>query len=102
MKNINDKDFDDEISKGITLIDFWAEWCGPCKMLSPVIEEIAIELKDKIKVCKFNVDEGRETPTKFEIMGIPTLLLFKDGVLISQKTGMAAKKNLLDWINGNL
>ncbi|GMO64944.1 MAG: thioredoxin [Rickettsiales bacterium] len=102
MKNINDKDFVSETMNGYSLIDFWAEWCGPCKMLSPVIEEIATELGEKVNVYKFNVDEGKEIPNKYSIMSIPTLLILKDGELVSQKTGMMPKKLLLEWINNNV
>lgn len=82
------------------LVDFWAAWCGPCKMIAPVIEEIAKEFKGKVKVCKLNVDENAETAGEFGIMSIPTLLLFKDGVLAGQQIGFQPKEALVRFING--
>jgi thioredoxin 1 len=83
------------------LVDFWAEWCGPCKSISPIIEELATEYEGKIKICKLNIDESPETPTKFSVRGIPTLLLFKNGAVVSQKVGAAAKSQLSAWIDSN-
>ena len=82
--DITDKDFQTEVldHKGLVLVDFWAPWCGPCRMLAPVIEELAEEMKDTVKVCKMNVDENTQFPQKYEIMSIPTVLLFKDGEVV--------------------
>lgn len=98
---INDTNFDSSISTGVCLVDFWAPWCGPCRMLAPVIAELEEEMKNEIKIFKFNVDEGRQTPTKFNIMGIPALILFKDGKMVAQRSGMAPKKIIQDWIRDN-
>ncbi|HHY60130.1 MAG TPA: thioredoxin [Clostridia bacterium] len=84
------------------LVDFWAAWCGPCKMIAPVIDEIAEELKGEVKVCKLNVDENGETAQKYGIMSIPTLLLFKDGVLKAQQIGFQPKDALLKFIRSNI
>ena len=99
---ITDDTFESIVSDGITLIDFWAPWCGPCKMLSPVIDELAEELKDKVKVYKCNVDDNQQTPSKFNIMGVPTLMIFKDGQLLAQRSGMAPKEIIRDWIEAQL
>jgi thioredoxin 1 len=99
---INDTNFQDTIKTGAVLVDFWAPWCGPCRMLTPIIEELAEELENKVKVCKFNVDEGKETASQFEIMGVPSLLLFKNGKLKAKKTGMMPKKMIKDWIENSL
>ncbi|MDR0423634.1 MAG: thioredoxin [Rickettsiales bacterium] len=99
---INDTNFQDTTRNGVVLVDFWAPWCGPCRMLTPIIEELAKELEGQITVCKFNVDEGRKIPEQFGIMGVPSLLLFKDGELKAQKTGMMPKKMIQDWINTSL
>jgi len=99
---VTDNNFESTISKGVILVDFWASWCGPCRMLSPVIDELAEEMKDKIVVMKCNVDDNKEIPSKFGIMGIPTLIIFKDGKLQAQRSGMASKKIIQDWINANI
>ena len=95
-KSVTDSNFDKEViaSTKPTVVDFWAEWCGPCKSISPIIEELAGEYEGKIKICKLNIDESPETPTKFNVRGIPTLLLFKNGAVVSQKVGAAAKSQL--------
>ncbi|MDR2527251.1 MAG: thioredoxin [Rickettsiales bacterium] len=102
MIELNDDKFDDVVENGVVLVDFWAEWCGPCKMLSPIIDEIASEMGDKVKFCKFNVDNGKIIPTKFDISSIPTLILFKDGALVSQRSGLTSKQILEDWILDNI
>ncbi len=99
---VNDANFDSSIQKGKCLVDFWAPWCGPCRMLSPVIDELAEEMKDEIKVLKCNVDENQATPSKFNIMGVPTLIVFKNGKMVAQRSGMAPKKVIQDWIKENL
>jgi thioredoxin 1 len=84
------------------LVDFWAEWCGPCKQIGPILEEISNEYNDKITIGKLDVDENPETPGKYQIRGIPTMLLFKNGELIDTKVGMSSKNDLTDWIDKNI
>ena len=96
-----DENFENDVLKSsmLTLVDFWAEWCGPCKQISPLLEEIANENKDIVKVIKLNVDENRETAGKYNIMGIPTLLLFKKGEVVGSTVGASmTKSQLIDWI----
>ena len=81
------------------VVDFWAEWCGPCKMIGPSLEEIATEMHGKVKITKLNVDENPEVSSKLGIRSIPTLMIFKDGKLASQKVGAAPKGELIKWIN---
>ena len=101
---ITDSNFDDEIknSQLSILIDFWAEWCGPCKQIGPILEEIGEEKKDKLKIFKLNVDENPQTPQKFGVRGIPTLMFFKDGKLIDTKVGSLTKNMLESWLDPNL
>jgi thioredoxin 1 len=84
------------------LVDFWAEWCGPCKMLAPTLEAVAGEFVGKVKFAKLNVDESNKTATSYDIRGIPSLLLFKEGKIVATKVGIATKAQLVDFINTNL
>tara|TARA_B100000029_G_scaffold417872_1_gene422684 strand:- start:1112 stop:1432 length:321 start_codon:yes stop_codon:yes gene_type:complete len=99
---------DDSFEKDITsenlpiIVDFWAEWCGPCKQIGPILEEISIQYKNKIKILKINIDENPETPQKYGVRGIPTLMLFKGGKLIDTKVGSLPKLALESWITQNL
>ena len=84
------------------IVDFWAEWCGPCKQIGPILEEISNEKKDTLKVLKLNIDENPETPQKYGVRGIPTIMIFKDGRLIDQKVGSLPKSIINEWIESNL
>lgn len=102
-KQINDATFEEEVLKasGLVLVDFWAEWCGPCKMIGPVLEELAADMKGKAKIVKVNVDESPASPGKYGIRSIPTLMLFKDGELVSTKVGALPKQALQAWLQEN-
>ena len=99
----SDSTFQDDISSqsNLVLVDFWAEWCGPCKQISPILEEIANE-KENLNILKLNIDENPATPQKYNVRGIPTLMLFKDGKLIDTKIGSLPKSSLEDWISSYL
>ena len=103
-KETTDQNFQKDVldSKGMVLIDFWAPWCGPCRQLSPIVDELAKELEGKIQVFKCNVDENPETPSKYMVRGIPTLMIFKDGKLVDTKVGSVPKAALYDWVKNNL
>ena len=103
-KKVTDDSFDAEVLKSTKpiLVDFWAEWCGPCKQIGPILEEIAIEHESKIKVLKINIDENPQTPQKYGVRGIPTLMLFKKGKLIDTKVGSLPKSSLEAWLQDNL
>ena len=102
-KQITDAQFNDEIqSDTLTLVDLWADWCMPCKMVSPVLDELANDYGDKIKVIKLNVDENQVTPTKFGVMGIPTILFFKNGKEVDRVVGAAPKSNFVSVVEKHL
>lgn len=102
--NVTDASFEDDVLKaeGPVLVDYWAEWCGPCKMIAPVLEEIAKDYDGRLKVCKLNIDENNETPPKFGIRGIPTLMLFKGGNAEATKVGALSKSQLTAFVEANL
>lgn len=102
VKHITDDTFETETKSGFVLADFWAPWCGPCKMIAPVLEELDAELGEKLKIVKINVDENQEVASKFGIMSIPTLLLFKDGELVDKVVGFQPKEALEARINSHL
>lgn len=102
--HVTDDTFEQEVLKSATpvLVDYWAEWCGPCKIIAPVLEEIAREYGDRVKVAKLNVDENPATPPKYGIRGIPTLILFKDGDVEAIKVGAVSKSQLSAFLDGHL
>lgn len=104
VSTITDDNFEDKVinSTNPVLIDFWAEWCGPCKMLAPILDEIAERYKDRLVVGKINIDENTLTPQKFSVRGIPTLMLFKNGELEATKVGAVSKSQLIAFIDSNL
>ncbi|MFD1426367.1 thioredoxin 1 [Kroppenstedtia sanguinis] len=102
MKQVTDQTFRDDIASGTVLVDFWAPWCGPCKMIAPVLEEIDQEVGDKLTIAKLNVDENPDTAGEFGVMSIPTLMVFKDGQMVDKMTGFQPKAQLLEWVNPHL
>lgn len=101
-ENVTDATFDSDVlgATDPVVVDFWAEWCGPCRMISPALEEIASELGGKVKIAKLNVDENPETTVKYGVRSIPTLILFKNGEPAAMQVGAAPKGRLADWIKG--
>lgn len=102
--DVTGKDFEGEVLKSDlpVLVDFWAEWCGPCRMVSPIVDELAEELQDKLKVVKVNVDEAQDLAGNYQVMSIPTLLLFKGGEPVEQIVGAISKDQLFEKINAKL
>ena len=103
-KAVTDQSFEADVLKspGPVVVDFWAEWCAPCKMITPALEELAGEFAGKVTVAKVNIDENPMTPNNYGVRGIPTLILFKDGKPAAQQVGAAPKSQLKTWIAGNL
>ncbi len=101
---ITDENFEKEVIKSEkpVLVDFWAEWCGPCKMIGPILEEISNEMSDQIIIAKHNIDENPNRPVQYGVRGIPTMLLFKDGELKANKVGATTKSNIVSWIKENI
>jgi len=99
-KPISDDSFDTDVlqADGPVIVDFWAEWCGPCKQIGPFLEQISEEMGDKVTVAKLNIDDNPMTPSKFGVRGIPTLILFKDGEVAATKVGALPKSKLVEWI----
>ncbi|WP_370681846.1 thioredoxin TrxA [Comamonas sp. GB3 AK4-5] len=104
IKHISDASFEADVLQASTpvLVDYWAEWCGPCKMIAPILDDVAGAYEGKLSIAKMNVDENREIPAKFGIRGIPTLMLFKNGELVATKVGALAKAQLTAFIDQNL
>ena len=99
LKTLTDSNFDQEIKSGVVLVDFWAEWCGPCRRIAPIVEQLAGEYEGRATVGKLNVDENPSVPGRFMIRGIPTLLLFKDGQLAETLVGLAPKEEIARLID---
>lgn len=104
IKYISDASFEQDVLKsdGPVLVDYWAEWCGPCKMIAPILDEAANEFKGRLKIAKLNIDENPQTPPRFGIRGIPTLILFKNGKVEAQKVGALSKSQLVAFLDSNL
>lgn len=104
IKYVTDASFEDDVLKAeqAVLVDYWAEWCGPCKMIAPILEEVAGDYTDKLTVAKMNVDENQEVPAKFGIRGIPTLMLFKNGAVVATKVGALSKSQLTAFLDSHL
>ena len=104
IKHVSDASFQSDVleSDAPVLVDFWAEWCGPCKMIAPILDELAVEYQDKVRIAKLNIDENPQTPPKFGIRGIPTLILFKNGAVEAQKVGAVSKSQLAAFLDSNL
>jgi thioredoxin 1 len=102
--HVNDSDFNETVIKadGPVLVDYWAEWCGPCKMIAPVLDEIAKDYQGKLKVVKLNIDENQKTPADYGVRGIPTLMLFKNGEVEATKVGALTKSQLAAFIDSNI
>ncbi len=101
---VTDADFESEVLQSATpvLVDYWAEWCGPCKMIAPILDEVSAEYAGKLKVAKLNIDENPQTPPKYGIRGIPTLMLFKNGAIEATKVGALSKSQLTAFIDSHL
>ena len=104
IKHVSDASFEADVLKSSTpvLVDYWAEWCGPCKMIAPILDEVSKDYDGRLQIAKMNVDENRDVPAKFGIRGIPTLMLFKDGQLAATKVGAMSKAQLTAFIDQQL
>ena len=101
---ISDAEFEEKVLKSVTpvLVDFWAEWCGPCKMIAPILEDVAVDYAGKLMVAKVNIDNNPDTPQRYGVRGIPTLILFKEGEVHATKVGALAKSQLVTFLDSNL
>ncbi len=104
MKHATDASFDQDVLKaeGPVLVDFWAEWCGPCRQIAPSLDEIGKEMEGKLSIVKVNIDDNPQTPTQYGVRGIPTLMIFKDGKLAATKVGALPKSKLAEWVQQSL
>ena len=102
--HVTDQEFEAKVLKasGPVLVDFWAEWCGPCRQLSPILDQVATEMGDKVTVVKVNIDQNPDAPTKYGVRGIPTLILFKNGQPASTKVGSLPKSQLKEWLESQV
>ena len=104
IKQINDSEFKTEVidSSKPVIVDFWAEWCGPCKTLGPILEKLSDDFHDKVEIKKINIDENPEAPANFGIRSIPTMILFKDGKVVDSKIGVSGEQDIKNWIASNI
>jgi thioredoxin 1 len=104
MKNVTDASFEADVLKatGPVLVDFWAEWCGPCRQIAPALEDLGKDMDGKITIAKVNIDENPATPGKYGVRGIPTLMIFRDGQVAATKVGALPKSKLYEWVEGSL
>ena len=104
MKHVSDQSFEQDVLKaeGPVLVDFWAEWCGPCKQIAPALDKIAAEMEGKVTIAKVNIDDNPQTPTQYGVRGIPTLLIFKGGQVAAMKVGALPESKLREWIQQSI
>lgn len=104
IMHISDSDFEEKVARAAVpvLVDFWAEWCGPCRLIGPVLEDLSGEYEERLTIAKINVDDNRETAAKFGVSGIPTLILFKEGQAVDRQVGALPKPKLKEWIDSKL